>query len=320
MTRSQTKTAELSAKLRARNPLIIIRTREEHRVEPWIFEAAAKANYIPRTWDVAAGILNMDKTPFRARPDVRAQTRTIDAALDIIANSALDMSATAENPRRYCWILRDATLGCWPAGSTAHAPASQPLPDVPATAPSAARHYTYAFDRAAGGAARPRHHSRLAAPDRDEIAAILDRAIGNLPQELRDNAATNGSRDAAIDAALGLAGYEAENCYADSIVQLRKVDPLVVNTEKKRIIASSKVLEIMDYLDGGFESVGGLDALKSWVSLRKLAYSLKARVYGVPFPRGIVLVGVSGLWQDLHRESHCVGVGQAASSASTSAP
>lgn len=295
MTRSQTKAAELAATLRARNPLIVIRTREEHRVEPWIMEAAAKANYIPRTWDVAAGIRNMDGTPLRQRPDDQAQTRSIDGALDIIADAARDTSATPESPKRYVWIMRDATP--WLMGLPGAAPCRQlrnlcrmfPLPPraqpviiiTPSTElPPELQGHATILD--------------WPLPDRDEVAAILDKAIGNLPEALRANAATNGSRDQAIDAALGLAGYEAENCYARSLVQLRRVDPAIVSQEKKSIIAASKVLECMDYLEGGFAAVGGLDAIKSWVVARKVAYSAKARAYGLPSPKGIVLVGISG--------------------------
>jgi len=103
MTRSQTKAAELSAKLRARNPLIIVRTREEHRVEPWLFEAAAKAGYIPRTWDVASGIRNMDGTPLYPNIEQQSQTRTIDGTLDIIANLARDMAADDGHDRADEW-------------------------------------------------------------------------------------------------------------------------------------------------------------------------------------------------------------------------
>ena len=65
-------------------------------------------------------------------------------------------------------------------------------------------------------------------PDRAEIAAILDAAIEGLPDDLRETAAPNGQRDAAIDAAVGLSGEEAQACYARSLVQLRKIDPALV--------------------------------------------------------------------------------------------
>ena len=264
--------------------------------EPWLFEAAAKAGYVARTWDVAAGIRNMDGTPLYQNPDQQAQTRTIDGTLDLIANAARDVYATAENPKRFCWIMRDATP--WLMGIPGAQPCRQlrnlarmfplreraqpviiitPSTDLP---PELAGHATIIS---------------WPLPDREEIAAILDSAIKNLPSELQESAAPNGTRDAAIDAALGLAGYEAENCYAQSLVSLKgKVDPAIVNQEKKRIVSASKVLECMDYLEGGFEAVGGLDAIKSWITARKVAYSPKAKAYGLPIPKGIVLVGISG--------------------------
>ena len=58
-TRGQIVAADVSALLRARNPLIWIVTREEARVERLVVEAAAAAGYCPRTWDVAQGITDI---------------------------------------------------------------------------------------------------------------------------------------------------------------------------------------------------------------------------------------------------------------------
>jgi len=53
-------------------------------------------------------------------------------------------------------------------------------------------------------------------PDRIEIAGLLDAAVNALPPELKDKAAPNGTRDAAIDAAVGLTAEEAASCFAKS--------------------------------------------------------------------------------------------------------
>ena len=136
-------------------------------------------------------------------------------------------------------------------------------------------------------------------PDRAEIAAILDAAIEGLPDDLRDSAAPNGQRDAAIDAAVGLSGEEAQACYARSLVQLRKIDPALVASEKKRVVSRERVLEWYDPIKGGLEAVGGLDNLKSWLQSRKAAYSPAARAYGLPAPKGALLVGVPGCGKSL---------------------
>src|SRR4029077_4753394 len=110
-------------------------------------------------------------------------------------------------------------------------------------------------------------------PDRAEIADVLDASIASLPDELREAAAPNGARDAAIDAAVGLSGEEAASCYARSLVQLRRIDAATVAQEKRRVIARERVLEWFDPLPGGLDAVGGLDNLKTWLAARRTAYS-----------------------------------------------
>jgi len=142
-------------------------------------------------------------------------------------------------------------------------------------------------------------------PDRTEIAAILDTAISTLPETdkegnpLRSVAAPNGVREAAIEAAIGLSGEEAQGCFARSLVQTRKIDPVLVASEKKRVIAREKVLEWYDPLPNGLDAVGGLENIKAWLMLRKSAYSKEAREYGLPAPQGVLTVGVSGCGKTL---------------------
>ena len=136
-------------------------------------------------------------------------------------------------------------------------------------------------------------------PDRAEIAARLDAVLESLPDDLKATAAPNGQRDAAIDAAVGLNDEEAAACYAKSLVQTKRIDVAAVANEKKRVIARERVLEWHDPLPGGLESVGGLEGLKAWLNARKSAYSPRAREYGLPAPKGAMLVGVPGCGKTL---------------------
>src|SRR5262249_51661309 len=129
--------------------------------------------------------------------------------------------------------------------------------------------------------------------DRDEVAALLDSMATRYKCEL------NGKRDAAIDAAVGLTGMEAEASFAKSIVQSRTIDPAMVAAEKKAIIRKSGTLEWVDPLVNGLDSVGGLEVLKDWLIARRAAYSPKARAYGLPAPKGCLLVGVPGCGKSL---------------------
>jgi SpoVK/Ycf46/Vps4 family AAA+-type ATPase len=152
-------------------------------------------------------------------------------------------------------------------------------------------------------------------PDRSEIAAILDAAINSLPEKdakgnsLRSLAAPNGTRDAAIDAAIGLTGEEAASCYAKSLVQTKRIDPAVVSNEKRRVIAREKVLEWYEPIPGGLDAVGGLEKLKSWIVARKLAFSPAAKEYGLPSPKGMLAVGVTGCGKSLIAKATATALG-----------
>jgi hypothetical protein len=142
-------------------------------------------------------------------------------------------------------------------------------------------------------------------PDRSEIAATLDATINALPEKDKDGndvraaAAPDDTRERAIDAAVGLSGEEAAACFARSLVQSKKIDPLLIANEKKRVIARTGGLEWYDPIKGGLAAVGGLENLKDWLLARKDAYSPAARAYGLPAPKGAFLVGISGCGKSL---------------------
>jgi len=104
-----------------------------------------------------------------------------------------------------------------------------------------------------------------------------------------------------INAALGLTETEAESVFAKVLVRDRKftVDdlPLIIE-EKKQIIRKSGFLEYFD-LSETIESVGGLSNLKRWLASRAHAFSEKARRYGLPQPKGLLLLGVQGCGKSL---------------------
>jgi hypothetical protein len=135
-------------------------------------------------------------------------------------------------------------------------------------------------------------------PDREEIGALLDAAVSVLPDEMQTEA-VNGARDAAIDAAVGLSGEEAQATFGRSLVTLRKIDPTTIAQEKKRAIARDGLMEWFDPIPGGLSAVGGLEILKGWLVSRALAYSPEARAYGLPAPKGALLVGVPGCGKSL---------------------
>lgn len=107
---------------------------------------------------------------------------------------------------------------------------------------------------------------------------------------------------AGVRSARGLTLTEAENVVAKSMAETGTVDPRVIVEEKKHITRRSGVLDFFD-TDKSMSDVGGLDVLKSWLHSRGRSYSKEARAFGLPSPKGILLVGIPGTGKSLMAKS-----------------
>ncbi len=108
-------------------------------------------------------------------------------------------------------------------------------------------------------------------------------------------------KDKLIKAAIGLTYDEAENAFARAIIDdgtLNGDDINIVLEEKVQIIRKSGVLEYCP-VDESISTVGGMDILKEWLNKRERAFGENARRYGLPQPRGILLMGVQGCGKSL---------------------
>ena len=139
-------------------------------------------------------------------------------------------------------------------------------------------------------------------PDRESLGTLLEQ-VGH---DVEGNPALRvdlrpPSREAILDAAVGLTLTEAENVFAKTLVmtaRLSGAEAPIIYGEKKQIIRKSGLLEYIDVADT-LRSVGGLDALKAWIARRRVALDPKARGFGLEPPRGVLLVGVQGCGKSL---------------------
>jgi len=139
-------------------------------------------------------------------------------------------------------------------------------------------------------------------PCADDFTALLDHIL----EEIKDNPKLNAdineeTREKIIHALLGLTLSEAENVLAKTLVQKRGFDTNsveIIVSEKKQIIRKSGLLEYY-HAQENLDSVGGMDTLKSWLTKRSVAFTDRARDFGLPAPKGVLLLGVQGCGKSL---------------------
>lgn len=136
-------------------------------------------------------------------------------------------------------------------------------------------------------------------PDREEIAALVVSLLKSLPENRARRVREDrvfGER--VVEAALGLTLDEAENVFSKSVVRTGDFDLDTILGEKKNIIRKSGILDYFQS-DDRFSDVGGLDVLKEWLTKRQNAFTSEARNFGLPLPKGILLIGVPGCGKSL---------------------
>jgi MoxR-like ATPase len=150
---------------------------------------------------------------------------------------------------------------------------------------------------------------RLPLPDEAELAAALEvvraaTAPGAAP-------AAAELRHRAVVAARGLSEGQARRAFARALRADPDLGPSAIGAvlgEKKRLLARDLGLELVDAPDGPGE-LGGLSTFKAWMEERALAFDADAAQYGLPPPRGVLLVGVQGCGKSLAAKAAAARLG-----------
>nr|YP_010903605.1 hypothetical protein REP92_pgp170 [Hypnea wynnei]WCH56457.1 hypothetical protein [Hypnea wynnei] len=72
----------------------------------------------------------------------------------------------------------------------------------------------------------------------------------------------------------------------------------LITEEKKQFIQQTDVLNFCS-ASNTIEDIGGLFSLKQWLQKRSNAFSKQAQSYGLPIPKGLLLVGIQGTGKSL---------------------
>jgi hypothetical protein len=124
-----------------------------------------------------------------------------------------------------------------------------------------------------------------------ELQAELDAFLETQPEALKGNGET---RYSVATAGAGLARHEFSRLLARSVIERGKLEAGWIRQEKANRIAT-KFGGALRFTDAEGADVGGLDSLREWLATRFAAFaSQKAQDYGLPEPKGILIVGVPG--------------------------
>jgi len=133
-------------------------------------------------------------------------------------------------------------------------------------------------------------------PTEIEINQELNRLIDSLNLEITPQLLESLTR-----ACQGLSLERIRRVLSKIIVTYKKIDDksiALLLSEKKQIIRQTEILEYWS-TDDNIQKIGGVDNLKEWLKKRKSAFSIQASNYGLPMPRGLLLIGIQGTGKSL---------------------
>jgi ATP-dependent 26S proteasome regulatory subunit len=269
---------QLDLLIRSRTPILWIRSLEEERVESLLEQAAQRLGNRPLLrWDFVDGL--------RGAPNREGEA----ARNPMAALAALDPLPTGQEA---ILLLRDFHRYCEDAG------VCRRLRNLAGTLRQSARTLVITAPNWQLPAELDDSITvlELPLPDALEISALL-RSIAQACGEPLEPAVL----DQLSDACHGLSAQRVRQLAARALARRGRLsadDLAEVLEEKRQAIAKTELLEYCP-TEATPADIGGLDALKHWLEQRRLAFSEEARRYGLPLPRGVLLVGPQGTGKSL---------------------
>jgi SpoVK/Ycf46/Vps4 family AAA+-type ATPase len=133
-------------------------------------------------------------------------------------------------------------------------------------------------------------------PLEEEISQELNRLISSLHIQVDSQLFESLTR-----ACQGLSLERIRRVLSKIIATYKTIDNdsiAVLLSEKKQIISQTEILEYSS-VNEQIANLGGLENLKDWLKKRKTAFGLQAFNYGLPTPRGLLLIGIQGTGKSL---------------------
>ena len=99
----------------------------------------------------------------------------------------------------------------------------------------------------------------------------------------------------------GMTSFEIESSIFQSLVRTRKskIDSVHIAEYRRDQLKKTDLLQLCDTTGYSFDSIGGTDRLKEWVSSTTPCWSEEGQKFGLEPPRGLLFVGVYGCGKSL---------------------
>ena len=148
---------------------------------------------------------------------------------------------------------------------------------------------------------------RLPLPDQAELDAVLRAVVAHhgLAEPAQEG------RHRALIAARGLGEGPARRAFARALRADPALGPAamaVLLEEKEQLLSRDVGLELV-HGESAIEDLGGLQSLKAWLDERAQAFRPDAARFGLPPPRGILMVGVQGCGKSLAAKAAAARLG-----------
>ncbi|WP_299409158.1 AAA family ATPase [Acaryochloris sp. IP29b_bin.148] len=269
---------EFELLLRARYPLIYIPTSEEERIETVIADSGKRqGNRAIYTWDFVDGYQgNPTDAGFGQRNPLQAlelieQLPASAPAIFILRdfNRFLEDVAVSRKLRNLARLLKSQ-------------PKNVVLLASELAIPSDLSEVVHVID--------------FPLPDLDDIRAEVERLLAATSHSL-----TGKDLDDLARSCQGLTMDRIRRVLSRAIAthgQLSADDVELILEEKRQTIRQTQILDFYPAREN-ISDIGGLDNLKDWLLRRGGSFSEKARQYGLPHPRGLLLVGIQGTGKSL---------------------
>jgi hypothetical protein len=280
---------EIETLVRARYPILYIITSEEMRVESLVMEIAAKRQKKVFEWTCSSGLVPAGSS-IQSQRSRNASTKEPAAALDLIIDQVEPAIFLFKDFHPFLTrgnvaiIRRLKDIALHLKNSYKTIIIISPVMEVP---PELEKEITVL---------------NFPQPSKEDLGVLLDKILEDVREfkhvqiELDQE-----SRERLLQAALGLTLAEAENVFAKIIVKYQRLGPEHVSevfAEKQQIIRKSGLLEYYA-TEEDFQQVGGLAVLKDWLNKRAVAFTAEANAFGLPPPKGVLLLGVQGCGKSL---------------------